>query len=69
MGLPTNACGLETINPMGPCASALLPYISSSICYNPNIGFTTKCEVQGPMRPRMCLGVKQTLINGGECKG
>jgi hypothetical protein len=36
---------------------------------NPNIGFVTKCEVQGPMRPRMCLGVKQTLTNGEECKG
>jgi hypothetical protein len=38
-------------------------------CYNPNIGFITKCEVQGPMRRRVCLGVKHTLTNGGECKG
>jgi len=29
----------------------------------------TKCELQGPIRPKMCLGVKHTLINGGECKG
>jgi hypothetical protein len=26
----------------------------------------TKCGVQGPI---MCLGVKHTLTNGGECKG
>ncbi len=38
-------------------------------CCNPNIGFTTKCEVQGLMRRRVCLGVKHTLTNGGECKG
>jgi hypothetical protein len=25
--------------------------------------------VQGPMRPRVCLGVKHTLTNGGKCKG
>jgi len=25
--------------------------------------------MQGPMRPRVCLGVKQTLTNGGKCKG
>jgi hypothetical protein len=39
------------------------------LCHNPNIGLVTKCEVQGPMRSRMWLGVKHTLINGGECKG
>jgi hypothetical protein len=38
-------------------------------CRNPNIGFVTKCEMQGPMRPIMCLGVKHTFTNGGECKG
>jgi hypothetical protein len=38
-------------------------------CHNLNIGFTTKCEVQGTMRARMCLGVKHTFTNGGECKG
>jgi hypothetical protein len=38
-------------------------------CRNPNIGFTTKCEMQGPMRLRVCLGVKHTLTNGEECKG
>ncbi len=27
---------------------------------NPNIGFMTKCELQGPMRPKMCLGMKYT---------
>ncbi len=27
---------------------------------NPNIGFMTKCELQGPMRPKMCLGMKCT---------
>jgi hypothetical protein len=36
---------------------------------NPNIGFTTKSEVQGPMRSKICLGVKHTFTNGGECKG
>jgi hypothetical protein len=29
----------------------------------------TKCEVQGPMRSKVCLGVKHTCTNGGECKG
>jgi hypothetical protein len=38
-------------------------------CHNPNIGFVTKCEMQGPMRLRLCLGVKDILTNGGECKG
>jgi len=28
-----------------------------------------KCEVQGPMRARMCLSVKHILTNGRECKG
>ncbi len=42
---------------------------SHSKCRNPNIGFVTKCEVQRPMRPKMCLSVKHTLTNGGECKG
>jgi hypothetical protein len=36
---------------------------------HPNIGFTIKCEMQGPMKPKVCLGVKHTLTNGGECKG
>ncbi len=34
-------------------------------CRNLNIGFATKCEVQGRMRPKVCLGVKHTLTNGG----
>jgi hypothetical protein len=38
-------------------------------CHNPNIGFTIKCEVQGPMKPKVCLRVKHTFTNGGECKG
>ncbi len=38
-------------------------------CRNPNIGSVTKCEMQGPMRLRVCLGVKHTFTNGGECKG
>ncbi len=38
-------------------------------CRNPNIRFTTKCEVQGPMRARVYLGVKHTFTNGGKCKG
>jgi len=29
-------------------------------CHNPNIGFVTKCEVQGPIRLKMCLGVKHS---------
>jgi hypothetical protein len=28
-----------------------------------------KCEVQVPMRPKVCLGVKHILTSGGECKG
>jgi hypothetical protein len=39
------------------------------ISVNLNIGSATKCEVQGPMRLRSCLGVKYILTNGGECKG
>jgi hypothetical protein len=42
----------------------LFPY-----CCNRNIGFTTKCVVQRSMRPKVCVGVKHTLTNGGECKG
>jgi hypothetical protein len=38
-------------------------------CCNFNIGFATKCEVQRPMRAKMCLGVKHTLTSGVECKG
>jgi len=29
----------------------------------------TKCEMQGPMKLRMYLGVKHTFTDGGECKG
>jgi hypothetical protein len=39
------------------------------LCHNPNIGFSTKCEMQGPMRPIMCLSAKHTFTNGGECNG
>jgi len=28
----------------------------------------TKCEVQGPMKLRVCLGVKHTFTNGRKCK-
>jgi hypothetical protein len=38
-------------------------------CHNLNIGFMTKCEVQRPMTPKVCLGVKHALTNGGGCKG
>jgi hypothetical protein len=38
-------------------------------CCNPNIASTMKCELQGPMRLKMCLSVKHTITNGGECKG
>jgi hypothetical protein len=38
-------------------------------CCNLNIGFTTKCEVLRPMRPRMCLDVKHIFKNEGKCKG
>jgi hypothetical protein len=33
------------------------------------LGLRLKCEVQGPMKLKMCLGVKHTFTNGGECKG
>jgi hypothetical protein len=42
---------------------------SKYYCRNLNIGFVTKCEMQAPMRPKMCLGVKHIFTNGGECKG
>jgi hypothetical protein len=35
-------------------------------CCNPNIGFAIKCELQGPMRLKVCLGVKHTLSQMGE---
>ncbi len=38
-------------------------------CRNLNIGFATKCEVQKPMWLKVCLSMKHTLTNGGECKG
>jgi hypothetical protein len=28
----------------------------------------TKCEVQGPMKPIMCLGVKHIITIRGKCK-
>jgi hypothetical protein len=40
---------------------------SLCLCCNLNIGFMTKCEMQRPMRPKMCLGLKCTLTNVGEC--
>jgi hypothetical protein len=40
-----------------------------SNCCNFNIGFKIKCEVQGPMRPKVCLSVKHILTNEGKCKG
>jgi hypothetical protein len=39
------------------------------ICHNPNIGFTTKFKVQGPMTLRVCLSVKHTFTNGGRVQG
>ncbi len=50
------------------CNIFWLSFTLDIFCRNLNIGFTTKCEVQGPMRLRMCLGVKHILTNGGECK-
>jgi hypothetical protein len=41
---------------------------NDNICYNLNIGFVTKCEVQGSMRPIMFLCVKHIFTNGGKCK-
>jgi hypothetical protein len=38
-------------------------------CCNLNIGFKTKSEVQGPIKARVCLGVKHALKNEWECKG
>jgi hypothetical protein len=31
---------------------------------NPNIGFVTKCEMQGPMKLIVCLSVKHIFTNG-----
>jgi len=39
-------------------------FLCGGKCYNLNIEFATKCEVQGPMRPRVCLGVKHIFTNG-----
>jgi hypothetical protein len=44
-------------------------YACGGKCHNLNIGFAIKCEMQRPMRPRVCLGVKHTFTNGGKCKG
>jgi len=44
--------------------------LATSLSYhNLNITFAIKCEVQGPMRTRMCLGVKKTFKSEGKCKG
>ncbi len=43
--------------------------ITLYLCHKLNIGFATKCEVQRPMRSKMCLGMKHILTNGGKCKG
>ncbi len=50
------------------CYGFLL-HIKHVLCCNLNINFTRKCEIQMPMRPKVCLDVKHTLTNGGECKG
>ncbi len=39
------------------------------MCHNPNIGFMAKCEMQGPMRLRVCLGVKHTSHKWGKVQG
>jgi len=44
-------------------------FFKNNKCCNHNIGFMTKCEIQRPMKLKMCLGVKHTLTNGGKCKG
>ncbi len=38
-------------------------------CHNTNIGFAIKCEVQGTIRLKVCLGLKHTLTNGGTVEG
>ncbi len=67
----------EHVEPINPSFTILdnrlesLESISTSVpsCRNPNIGFATKCEVQGIMRLRVCLGVKHTFTNGGKVEG
>jgi hypothetical protein len=44
-------------------------FLSGLKCRNFNIRFVTKCEMQRPMKPKMCLGVKHILTKRGECKG
>jgi len=51
------------------CKQMFFNKMHNSQCRNLNIGFATKCEVQGPMRLKVCFGVKHILTNGGECKG
>jgi hypothetical protein len=36
------------------------------VCHNLNIGFTMKCEVQGPMRRKKCVYVWNTFSQMGE---
>jgi hypothetical protein len=40
--------------------------LSHGFCHNRNIGFTTKCGVQGPMRPKECVYVWNTFSQMGE---
>jgi len=51
------------------CLQHLTFDIEYCLCRNLNIGSATKCEVQGPMWPKVFVGVKHTLTNGGKCKG
>ncbi len=48
---------------------ALITFSQQVECRNPNIGFTIKSEIQGPMRVKMCLGLKHIFTNERKCKG
>jgi hypothetical protein len=41
-------------------------WVHKLLCYNPNIGFATKYQVQRPMKPKECVQIWNTFSQMGE---